>query len=93
MLLERKKVNVVKAIEDLACLQGQWAPSPYVALWSRLAGFKREQLTGAIDRGDVVKTTIMRATLHLSPRASTPRTTSRRWTVASERGGLRARRT
>ena len=30
MLLERKKVNVVKAIEDLACLQGQWAPSPYV---------------------------------------------------------------
>ena len=65
MLLERKKVNVVKAIEDLACLQGQWAPSPYVALWSRLAGFKREQLTGAIDRGDVVKTTIMRATLHL----------------------------
>src|SRR4029078_6260717 len=65
MLLERKKVNVVKAIEDLACLQGQWAPSPYVALWSRLAGFKREQLTGAIDRGHVVKTTIMRATLHL----------------------------
>jgi hypothetical protein len=65
MLLERKKVGVVKAIEALACLQGQWAPSPYVALWSRLAGFKREQLTDAIDRGDVVKTTIMRATLHL----------------------------
>ena len=65
LLLERKKVNVVKAIEDLACLQGQWAPSPYVALWSRLAGFKRDQLTDAIDRGDVVKTTIMRATLHL----------------------------
>ena len=65
MLLERRKVNVVKAIEDLACLQGQWAPSPYVALWSRLAGFKRDQLTDAIDRGDVVKTTIMRATLHL----------------------------
>jgi hypothetical protein len=65
MLLERKRVSATKAIEDLACLQGQWAPSPYVALWSRVAGFKREQLTAAIDRGDVVKTTIMRATLHL----------------------------
>jgi hypothetical protein len=65
MLLEREKLNVVEAIEELACLQGQWAPSPYVALWSRLAGFKREQLTAAIDRGAVVKTTIMRATLHL----------------------------
>lgn len=65
MLLERKRIDVVKAIEDLACLQGQWAPSPYVALWSRLSGFKRDQLTDAIDRGDVVKTTIMRATLHL----------------------------
>jgi hypothetical protein len=65
MLLARNRVAVVKAIEDLACLQGQWAPSPYVALWSRLVGFQRDQLTRAIDRGDVVKTTVMRATLHL----------------------------
>jgi hypothetical protein len=63
--LKRTKVDVVKAIEDLACLQGQWAPSPYVALWTRLAGFERDQLTRPIDRGEVVKTTIMRATLHL----------------------------
>jgi hypothetical protein len=65
MLLERHKLTVVRAVEDLACLQGQWAPSPYVALWSRLAGFDREQLTRAVDRREVVKTTIMRATLHL----------------------------
>jgi hypothetical protein len=65
MLLKRTKIDVVKAIEDLACLQGQWAPSPYVALWTRLAGFERDQLTRPIDRGEVVKTTIMRATLHL----------------------------
>jgi len=65
LLLRRTKVDVVKAIEDLACLQGQWAPSPYVALWSRLAGFERDQLTRPIDRGEIVKTTIMRATLHL----------------------------
>jgi hypothetical protein len=65
MLLKRNKVDVARAIEDLACLQGQWAPSPYVALWTRLAGFERDQLTRPIDRGEVVKTTIMRATLHL----------------------------
>jgi hypothetical protein len=65
LLLKRTKVDVVKAIEDLACLQGQWAPSPYVALWTRLAGFERDQLTRPLDRGEIVKTTIMRATLHL----------------------------
>src|SRR5512132_3691226 len=65
MLLSRQRVGAVDAIERLACLQGQWAPSPYVALWSRLAGFKREDLTGPIDKGLVIKATLMRATLHL----------------------------
>src|SRR2546422_9266112 len=65
LLLKRTKIGVVDAIERLACLQGQWSPSPYVALWSRLSGFEREQLTRAIDRGDIVKATLMRATLHL----------------------------
>src|SRR3979409_1547001 len=65
MLLTRRRIGAVHAIERLACLQGQWSPSPYVALWTRLAGFERDQLTRPIDRGEVVKTTIMRATLHL----------------------------
>ncbi len=64
-LLKRERMGVVDAIERLACLQGQWAPAPYTALWSRLAGFEREQLTRTIDRGEVVKATLMRATLHL----------------------------
>ncbi|MDQ2952783.1 MAG: winged helix DNA-binding domain-containing protein, partial [Chloroflexota bacterium] len=65
MLLERRKIGVVAAIEALGGLQGQWAPSPYAALWSRLSGFERGQLTAAIDRGLVIKATLMRATLHL----------------------------
>ena len=65
MLLTRQRVGAVDAIERLACLQGQWAPSPYVALWSRLAGFQRDDLTGPIDTGLVIKATLMRATLHL----------------------------
>src|SRR2546430_62844 len=64
-LLKRQKIDVVDAVERLGCLQGQWAPSPYVALWSRLAIFTRDELTRAIDRGQVVKATLMRATLHL----------------------------
>jgi hypothetical protein len=65
MLLTRQRSDVVHAIERLACLQGQWAPSPYVALWTRLAGFKRDDLRTAIDKGQVIKATLMRATLHL----------------------------
>ena len=64
-LLKRQKLGAVDAVERLAGLQGQWAPSPYVALWSRVSGFEREQLTRPIDRGEIVKATLMRATLHL----------------------------
>ena len=65
MLLERQKVRVVDAVERLGGLQAQWAPAPYVALWTRIKGFTRDQLTKPIDRGDLVKATLMRATLHL----------------------------
>ena len=65
MLLERKPIGVVGAVERLGGLQGQWAPAPYVALWSRVAGFEKDDLTRAIDRGTIVKATLMRATLHL----------------------------
>ncbi|OLB85663.1 MAG: hypothetical protein AUI15_32490 [Actinobacteria bacterium 13_2_20CM_2_66_6] len=65
MLLERAKLDVVTAVGRLAALQAQWAPSPYVALWSRLHGFKRERLWSAIERHAVVRARLMRGTLHL----------------------------
>jgi hypothetical protein len=65
LLLERRRMSVPKAIERLAGLQAQWPPSPYVALWSRLADFERERLTRALVRRQVVKATVMRITLHL----------------------------
>src|SRR5256885_10600011 len=65
MLLERQKIAVVDAVERLGGLQAQWAPAPYVALWSRLLGFDRDDLTGAIDKAQLIKATLMRATLHL----------------------------
>ena len=65
LLLDRKRIGVLAAIERLAGLQAQWPPSPYVGLWSRLAGFKRSTLERALRNGEVVKPSVMRGTLHL----------------------------
>jgi len=66
MLLERQSLPVVTAIERLAALQAQWAPSPYIALWSRLKNFDRESLWKAIERKHaVIRARLMRGTLHL----------------------------
>jgi hypothetical protein len=65
LLLERRRVGIVPAIERLAALQAQWSPSPYIALWSRLEGFRREKLWSAIERHEVIRARLMRGTLHL----------------------------
>jgi hypothetical protein len=65
LLLERASIGIVPAIERLAALQAQWAPSPYIALWSRLKHFRREKLWSAIERHDVIRARLMRGTLHL----------------------------
>src|SRR4051812_43171316 len=65
LLLERKRLSPLAAIERCAGLQAQWPPSPYIGLWSRLEGFRRATLERAIRRGDVLKPTVMRGTLHL----------------------------
>jgi hypothetical protein len=66
-LLERVQLDAATAIERLAGMQAQYPSSPYIALWSRLEGFQRSDLEAAL-RGDrVVKTTVMRGTLHLVP--------------------------
>jgi hypothetical protein len=65
LLLERARIGVVAAVERLAALQAQWAPSPYIALWSRLRDFSREKLWSAIERHQVIRARLMRGTLHL----------------------------
>lgn len=63
-LLRRRRLGVVDAVERLAGLQAQWAPSPYVALWTRLHGFDRDKLWRALEERKAVKATLMRMTLH-----------------------------
>jgi hypothetical protein len=65
LLLERAQIGIVPAVERLAALQAQWSPSPYIALWSRLKGFRREKLWSAIERHAVIRARLMRGTLHL----------------------------
>src|SRR3989442_162989 len=64
LLLRRARLDVVDAIERVAALQAQWAPSPYVALWSRLAGFTRERLWSAIERHAVIRARLIAGTRH-----------------------------
>ena len=65
LLLERRRLSPAATIERLAGMQAQWAPAPYVGLWSRIDGFRRASLERLVLRGDVLKPTVMRGTLHL----------------------------
>jgi len=72
MLLHRQALAPGEAIRRLTPLQAQDSPAPYVALAARLEGFARDDLQAAIEHRDVVKTTIMRLTLHLVAAAEYP---------------------
>ena len=65
LLVERRRIPVVRAVEKLVALQAQYAPSPYVALWARVDGFRKEQLTRALVSGSLVKAGSLRTTLHV----------------------------
>ena len=66
MLLERAQLPVPEAIERLVGLQAQLAVAPYVGVWTRLTDFRRKDLAGCIEDRTVIKTTLMRGTLHLT---------------------------
>jgi hypothetical protein len=69
LLLERSALPLPRALEAIGGIQAQYAPSMYVGLWSRLAGFERDALTAALHDRSVVQATLMRVTIHLVSRA------------------------
>ena len=68
LLLERKRLSPASVIERLVGMQAQWPAAPYVGIWTRTTSFKRETLERELERGSVVKATMMRQTLHLVTR-------------------------
>jgi hypothetical protein len=65
LLLERSRGSLIAALERVAGLQTQYAPSAYIALWSRLEGFRRDALTKALHQRRAVQATLMRSTIHV----------------------------
>jgi hypothetical protein len=65
MLLRRWKLTPAAAIERLVGVQAQATTPPYFALWTRLDGFRRDQLTRMITERRVARLALMRSTLHM----------------------------
>lgn len=65
MLLQRQPRRVVDTVELLAGLQAQEPGPPFLGLWTRLLDFQPEDLLGPLQRRELVRATLMRATLHL----------------------------
>ena len=72
LLLERSSLPLPDALEQVAGLQAQYAPSPYVGLWSRLRDFRRDDLTRALEDRRAVQATLLRVTIHVVSAADYP---------------------
>ena len=68
LLLERSPAPLPRALERVAGIQAQYAPSMYVGLWSRLRGLRARDAHRALERRSVVQGTLMRMTIHLVSR-------------------------
>ena len=65
MLLQRADIAPVAAVERLVGMQAQEPRPPSIGLWSRLNGFRRDDLHQAVHAREIVRGTLMRGTLHL----------------------------
>ena len=72
LLLRREPLDVPTAVSRLCAIQAQAPASPYLALWSRIQDFAAADLDRALDAGAVVKSTLLRATLHLTAAEAHP---------------------
>ena len=66
LLLRREQMPAAEVIERLVGMQAQNPLDPYTALWSRIDGFRPEDLSQLLaDRRVVRAVTMMRTTIHL----------------------------
>jgi hypothetical protein len=65
LLLRRDPRSAAAAVGHLAGLQAQAPLAPYVGLWTRLAGFRPEDLKTLLTERSVLRAHLMRNTVHL----------------------------
>lgn len=65
LLARREPRAVLDVFERLVALQGQQPNGPYIGLWSRVAGFRIDALSEFLHDRSVVRSTVMRRTVHL----------------------------
>ncbi|HEV7975458.1 winged helix DNA-binding domain-containing protein [Amycolatopsis sp.] len=65
LLLDRADLPVLDAVAHLGGLQAQEPQEPFVGLWSRLSAFDPAVLSGLLTGRSVVRTHLMRRTVHL----------------------------
>lgn len=65
MLLAREPIPVSEAVGRLCGMQAQEPKPPFLGLWTRLDGFQASDLHSALHDRELVRATMMRATLHL----------------------------
>ncbi len=64
-LLDRVAMPAAGMVEHLVGMQAQVPRNPYLALWSRLEGFRPEELEDLMSQRRAVRASLMRATIHL----------------------------
>ncbi|WP_406089155.1 winged helix DNA-binding domain-containing protein [Streptomyces sp. NBC_01013] len=65
LLLDRADMPAIDAVAHLGGLQAQEPQEPFVGLWSRLRAFDPAVLSDLLTQGSVVRTHLMRRTVHL----------------------------
>ncbi|WP_396230948.1 DNA glycosylase AlkZ-like family protein, partial [Frankia sp. EI5c] len=65
LLVERAGLSPIDAVEHLVGMQAQAPFPPYTGLWTRLHGFRPEELGQLLVNRGVVRIALMRGTVHL----------------------------
>jgi hypothetical protein len=68
LLLDPRRQSAAATIEHLVGMQAQAPNLPYVGLWSRLQGFRQQELSRMIADRKAVRISLMRNTIHLVTR-------------------------
>ncbi|GHH52487.1 winged helix DNA-binding domain-containing protein [Lentzea cavernae] len=64
-LLRRLDLPEREVVEHLVGMHAQIPVGPYIGLWSRLAGYRPDRLSTMVTNRELVRTALMRSTIHL----------------------------